>query len=152
MLLDALENMLGTLFQASSILVYDLPLPYEECWSWFYCPEITLGSSCKTIPKKWKQESKKAHDLLTQKSHLKCSSPVLKNFPYTLFDTPYQVFLYNLLLRLPSSEGILTSESFNSSLLLCSPPVTRDKLNLSSPFSCAYSEMFHFFTPRSIYF
>lgn len=144
--------MLGTLVKASRILVYDLPLPYEECLSWIYCPEITPGSSCKKFLKKRLQESKNAHSLLTQELHLKCPSPpVLTDLPDILFwHTFSQIFLYKLFLRSSSSAGILTWENFYSSFLLCSPPETLDKLNLSFPFSYACSEMFRFFTLKSI--
>lgn len=128
MLLDMLENMLGTLVKTSRILVYDLPLPYEECLSWIYCPEITPGSSYKKFLKKRMQENKNAQ------LHLQCPSPpVPSDSPDLLFwHTFCQIFLYNLFLSSPSSAGILTWENFYSSFLLCSPPVTLDKLNLSS--------------------
>lgn len=112
------ENMLGTLVKASRILVYDLPLPYEECLFWIYCPEITPGSSCKKFLKKWMQESRNAE------LHPKFPTSVPNYLPDTLFwHTFSQVFLYNLSLRSCSSAGILSWEqSFYSSFLLCSPP------------------------------
>lgn len=140
--------MLGTLAEASRILVCDLLLPYEECLPWIYCPEITPGSSCKKFIEKWMQDSKNAE------LHLKCPSPPVPNeVPDILFwHMVSQVCLYKLFLRLPSSAGPLTWENLYSTFLLWRPPVTLGKLNLFSPFSCAYNEMFPFFTSKSTYF
>lgn len=143
-----LENSLGTLVKASRILACDLLLPYEECLPWIYCPEITPASSCKKFLEKWMQESQNVE------LRLKCPSPPVPNeLPDILFwHIVSPVCLYKLFLRLPSSAEPLTWENFYSTFLLCRPPVTLGKRNLFSPFSWAYTEMFHFFTSKSIYF
>jgi len=93
----------------------------------------------------------------TISSHKNC----IWNVPLLLFsvicqmyssDTHFIQSSFTTSFSSPSPVGILTLENFDSSFLLCSLPVTLDKLNLSSPFSNAYSEAFHFFTPESIYF
>lgn len=60
------------------------------------------------------------------------------------FDTHFIlscIFLYNLFPRLPSSVGILTLQNFFFAAL------NDSKLNLSSSFCYAYSDLYNFFTP-----
>lgn len=66
---------------------------------------------------------------------------VLKDLPDTLFwHKFYQLFPITFL-RLPDSVGILTLQNFFFAAL------SDSKLNLSSPFCYAYSDLCNFFTP-----
>lgn len=104
MALDMLENMLGTLVKASRILVYDWPLPYEECLSWIYCPEITPAAAARSFLRNGCNKAK----MHAMSSHKNC----IWNVPLLLF---------SVICRIYSSDTHFMKSSFTTSFSGCLP-------------------------------